>query len=421
MNYLDILIYACMVIVGAVAVVFAISWYYTIVRFWNGIGLVGIEKTFSYDLDDLAVSFFRAVEDKFGKSKFQGIKVGLVKRVPITYKLVKVDIDKDTQVVVGDVEVGGIKGFFRIGGEKGEPILYAYVKKIHMQEVRNLFESVSHNLEHSSIYKNKAFSLPGRNFINLSDISEDMVTYNESVLSELKAKVWAFLEQGDRCLEFGLKLQSKILFLGQFGSGKSLAALITAKKAVKNKWTFVYLEPTIQSASSMLDAVIKFSRIYQPVVVLIEDFDREQRSGNTFAVGRIMSAMDDITTKDDEILILMTSNYPDKIEPGIQRPGRIDECIDFGVFKQEDAKKLLVKLIPPDMLSPAIDWKKVLASCEGYMPSFVVRMGESAKLLAISESNGSEPVVTDAMLINAAEKLRKRHNTCSVALGFQKD
>ena len=77
-------------------------------------------------------------------------------------------------------------------------------------------------------------------------------------------------------------------------------------------------------------------------------------------------------------------------------------------------------MIPPNILAPQINWDRVLDSCDGYMPAFITRMGESAKLLAISSANGSVPVVTEDMLINAAEKLRKRHNTCTNALGFQK-
>ena len=67
MDYLSFLMYAIFVIVAFIILGFITRGYYSILNFWNSFGLVGIEKSFNYDLDDVAVAFFRAVKDKENK------------------------------------------------------------------------------------------------------------------------------------------------------------------------------------------------------------------------------------------------------------------------------------------------------------------------------------------------------------------
>lgn len=375
-----------------------------------------VVRIFEYcDTNDLAVAFTRVMEQEFGKDPFRRAWVAWYKRAPAaTFMTVKTGPNNEvTRAVRGTIGVKGVKGFFEVGGEEGQPVLSARVLKREQLKVEGLFVRVQEHLKTKSIYKGKVFT-SGRNFIDLSNVDLTNLVYNAKVHRELKAYVWTPLEKPERCLKAGIPPQRKILFAGPFGGGKTMAVLLTARIATQRGWTVIYLEPTIQQASGAIPFLMEFARKYQPTLVIIDDVDREQREGDQFAFGRILSAVDGTLTKDGQVMVLMTTNYPEKLASGIQRPGRIDRVIDFGLFTPSDGVKLLQAIIPDESIGPDIQWSQVENSCRDYMPAFVNEVATSAKLLAISETEDDQTImVTEEMLVTAANDLRKQHEACT--------
>ncbi|MEX2052902.1 MAG: ATP-binding protein, partial [Candidatus Paceibacterota bacterium] len=275
-------------------------------------------------------------------------------------------------------------------------------------------------LDTASIYRGNAVTAM-REFLDLSGISMDRLVYNSKVMRDLQANIWTLIEQPEQCLSANIKLHRRILFSGMFGSGKTLAALVTAKKAVACGWTFIYLEPTVDQASGAINFVLDFASKYQRAVVFIEDVDREQRHNDSFALGRIMTAIDGVISKNQEVIVIMTTNYADRLAAGIQRPGRIDKIINFDRFYAEDVEKLLRIVIPSEFLSSDIDWAEIVKSCAGYTPAFVNEVGVGAKLAAISEAGGVTPRVTQQMLTELASDLQVQYKACSAeSVGFKR-
>ena len=369
---------------------------------------VTIVRALEYDHRDVTVSFNNVAEKMFGKDPFLGIKDGWW-RDPLSLMQVRIGPDKEVKVATGHLEIRGMKAKFNQAGS----IIETFAPKEETDKVEKFLAEVEKDVKLNSIYKGKAVTSSG-GFMDLSGINRRQLIYNDRILSELNDNLWVMIEKSKDCRNAGFRLQRKVLFEGKFGTGKTLSLLLTAKKGIDNGFTFLYLEPTTAAVSEAIPGILNFARLYSPAIVGIEDFDREQRAGNHFSVGRLMAAIDGALSKNNDIIIVMTTNYKDKIVGGLKRPGRIDKSINFNTFEPNDIAKLLKLVIPDHFLDPNINWGKVGNAAAHFTPAFINKgIAEGSTLAAISRAkSGQMPVVTEEILLSVAEGLQEQHKAC---------
>jgi len=292
-------------------------------------------------------------------------------------------------------------------------MMAAEVPKDHRADAETLLQKVHDRIKNRSIYRGRAFNVL-QDFLDLSSVHEEALTYNADLFRELDGNVWTLMDQREACRKAGTKLQRKVVFAGPHGSGKSLTAMLTAKKAVESGWTFVMVGSEMSSVKAVIMA-LDLARKYQPSIVLIEEFDQSAHEGDFHAIGRLMSVIEGAMNRTGELIVIMTTNYPEKIHSSLQRPGRIDRIIYFDKFTVEDIGRLLQKVVPRDLLPGDIDWNAVGKACESYTPAFVREVGNSAMLMAISEGKRRKivPRVTQGLLVEAAAALKLQHDACT--------
>ncbi len=390
---------------------------------------IDITRSYPYDFYDFAVAFHKTAVELYGEASIQGIKqkrfLRKTKISRISVEFVKTSPHEKTKCIVGPASIVGLADVFLVGKPtlSGEflPSITAYSVPVgDSEKVEQFFDAIEKTLKTKSIYKGKAITAD-HNFVDFSENHRDGMVYSEAVMRDLEAYVWSIIAQSDLCAKSGIPLQRKILFTGPYGSGKTMAAIITAQLAVKHGWTVVYLSPTELESIQALKLMYEFTRLYVPAVVIIEDIDAEQRRTQTdFTYRRNLEVFDGFVSKKCRIVTIMTTNRPKEIGAAMQRPGRIDTTIDFSRFNQEDAVRLLRKHISDGIQSSDIDWETVGIACREYAPAFVLEVATSAKLLAIStKTEGQQPFVTHDMLIQAADDLRDRHKACQNDLGLK--
>lgn len=380
-----------------------------------------IVRSFRYDSYDLAVAFNNVAKEMFGQDPFVGTRERLwLPRYPVTFSKVKVGPDQEVKIALGQMEIRGVDGEFVLDGSN----IQALINRNETAKVETFLDKISARLKTASIYKGKAIT-SSRDFIDLGKVKPDLLVYNQKVWEELKDNLWVLLEKTDQCRHAGLCIRRKVLFQGKFGVGKTMAALVTAKLAVNNGFTVFYLEPTLPNVSGTVEFMLQVATKYPPALLVIEDFDREQRAGDFYGLGKLAAAIDGMTSKNSEIVIVFTTNFKDKIAAGLQRPGRIDKIIDFNIFTSQDISQLLKIVIPKDYISADINWEKVSNSVSHMTPAFIGEgIGIGATLAAINRAKkGDKPLVTEEILIQIAEGLQGQHKACEAAeqLGFSSD
>lgn len=377
-----------------------------------------IMRAFEYDPIDLAVAFNNVAKEMFGSDPFFGTKDRFwLSRNPVAFSMAKVGLNQEAKIALGEMKIGDVNGEFVLEGSG----IQACVDKRETVKVESFLGKIEAKLKTASIYKGKAVT-SSRGFMDLSKVNLDLLVYNDAVSGELADNLWVLIEKTDQCRQAGVRIRRKVLFQGRFGTGKTVAALITAKKAVENGFTVFYLEPTSPDVSGSIEFMLQVAKKYPPTLLIIEDFDREQRSGDFHAMGRMMAAVDGMTSKDSEIVVVFTTNFKDKIAGGFQRPGRIDKTISFNAFTPQDTERLLKVVVPPEYLGPSINWEKVSCAISHMTPAFIGEgIGVGATLAAISRANkGERPVVTEEILLRVSEGLQDQHKACEAAeqVGF---
>jgi SpoVK/Ycf46/Vps4 family AAA+-type ATPase len=379
---------------------------------------VFIGRGFEYDPTDLAVAFNKVAKEMFGQDPFYGTKDRWwLPRNPLAFSTVKTGLNQEEKIAVGQMRIRGVDGAVALDGSTVQVL----VVKSETAKIESFLDKIKANLKINSLYKGKAVT-SSRGFMDLSKVNLDQLVYNDRVFQDLKDNLWVLIEKTDQCRRAGIRIRRKLLFQGRFGTGKTMAALVTAKKAIENGFTVFYLEPTNPDVSGSIEFMLQVAKKYPPALLLIEDFDREQRSGDFHAMGKTMAAIDGMISKDPEIIVVFTTNFKDKIAGGFQRPGRIDKTISFNAFTPQDTERLLKVVVPPEYLGSDINWQKVSGATSHMTPAFIGEgVGIGATLAAISRAiNGEKPVVTEEILLQVSEGLQDQHKACEAAeqMGF---
>ncbi len=156
-----------------------------------------------------------------------------------------------------------------------------------------------------------------------------------------------------------------LLFVGPMGTGKTFIAKAFVKasglsavtlKNFRSKW--------VGSTEANLEKVLGMVKALGPIILIIDEGDRsfggqsEDTDGGTSSrvIARLKEFMSDPDNRGQVLFILMT-NRPDKLDIDIKRAGRIDRKIPFFYpDTPEDVEAVLKAIFARYKLGEAIDW-----------------------------------------------------------------
>jgi transitional endoplasmic reticulum ATPase len=146
--------------------------------------------------------------------------------------------------------------------------------------------------------------------------------------------------------------------------------------------------------------------MYAPAVVWIEDLDVIASAGISAVEGRkaiakVLDTLDNVQAKGAEVMAGFTSNFADKLDKSVVRPGRLDAVIPVGSL-DADGYKRLVEVLIGDNLAKDIDWAQVAASYEDMIPAFAAEAAQRAVRYAITRNAGKPTTINTAALVDAA-------------------
>lgn len=315
-----------------------------------------------------------------------------------------------TQVPWGRLEVPLFGGVLMTGAYKHREYgmlfeLTISAPRKYKAHVEGLFAAIDAELRTNSLYKGAAVNgAEEPEFIDLSHVDARRVIYSESVRTQLDANVWTLLEHTEKMRDLSLPLKRAVLFEGDFGTGKTLAAQITGQIATKNGWSFIYCRP----GEDDLRTVMATARLYQPSVVFFEDVDTIASNGDKDAVSQLLDTFDGITAKGTEIVCILTTNHPDRIVKGMVRPGRLDAVIHFGGLDTGAIEEMAYANLGTELIGQ-VDWEKVGEAMNvgdpqrAFLPAFAKEAIDRTMRYALSRSAGNPDVkLTTSDFVEAA-------------------
>lgn len=360
-----------------------------------------IHREFDCSPLDGLVAMWKAMSEKFGWVSGQTIPGGFFSPdKPPMMVSIAVGPNQVMEVGWGRFMVPTLEGYLETGFQF-EPvpkfIMGGQVKQKHKQLVHELGDLIEQKLKTDSIYRGRAIKLSYQwmrdekqfdpmehapKFLTLDAVEEnDLILPTDSRLA-LEQGLFTPIEYSEACAENQIPLKRTILLAGPFGVGKTLTAYVTAKKAVRNGFSFIYLDSVLD-----LELGLRFAIQYGPAVVFVEDIDRITSGERTMEIDDITNIMDGMEVKGRNLITVLTTNNAKNINPAILRPGRIDV---YAELHEPDAEAAItiVKKYGRGLLAGNIDYAPIGEALKGHIQSHIREVVERAKLAAIMRMHG---------------------------------
>ena len=356
---------------------------------------------------DGLVALFAVMKDKYG---YVGTQAKQTWWGEIPPKLLHVKVGPKpadfVQVPFGQFKLPNVEGVIETGydASKGIPMLTinGEVRSAEKKIVMELVLAVREHVAKNSIYKGRCVVLDKdeSNGVDYSQPLEyfdpftgkEVPIFNEETELLIRTAVLAPIEHSDICRKNKVPLKRGVLLEGPYGTGKSLTARQTARVASENGWTFI----SVTSAKTLKYA-LKFAKMYQPCVIFAEDIDRLTATRNEGA-NDLINEIDGVVGKNDEIITVLTTNFADKIDKAMLRPGRLDAVISLRA-PEAPAVQRLIRFYSGELLDETADLNPASDKLAGNIPATIREVVERAKLSMITR--GSNSISTDDLLVSA--------------------
>jgi len=275
------------------------------------------EEINAYPLDG-AYAFMQVLKNVYGWASAVPTPGFFGPTPPVTVNL-EVAYGEHVQVVWGDFEIPNITGRLKTGSTMTDDGRYIFclrgeVKKKDQEQIKLIADAVRKYVREGSVYKGKAIRLrtdddgsfnpkKAPTFMDLSKVDPTELVYSDDIMEQIETNLFTPIKHTEVCKKHQIPLKRNILLEGPYGTGKTMAANVTAKLAEENGWTFIYLD-RVQS----LDEAVIFARQYAPAVVFSEDIDRVMTGGRSIKVDDILNNVDGVDSKNTEVITVLTTN-----------------------------------------------------------------------------------------------------------------
>lgn len=368
------------------------------------------DRIFPYRPYDGAAAFDRAMNRVFGTSGIGTAIRTFFGDIKPEFVTIDIGFGETAQVPWNRVDFAPLQAAFYLldahTPDKGVCFrLNVEAPKKYRRHIEAFFQVVDEELRLRSIYKGKAITAaehPG--FLNARTIDRSRVIYSDSVIAQLDANIWSLIRYPDVMRRVGLPLKRQVLLYGPYGTGKTLAGLLTAQEAEANGWTYIQ----VRSGEDDLYTALKTAEMYAPAVVMFEDIDQIRDAHSTTAgVAKLLDVLDGVSNKGSEVMAVFTTNHPDRLHRGMMRPGRLDAVIELGGLDGAGIRRLIESHVPADLLAVADgEWDGVLEAFAGLLPAFAKEAVDRAKRYGIARTGGHPQTITAEDLRNAADGIR---------------
>jgi transitional endoplasmic reticulum ATPase len=364
--------------------------------------VVGVhaELNNSYPVDGW-VAFHKAIKEIYGWTDLRPTP-GFFGDTPPAMISVPISATETAEFPWGKITFPGLDGALGTGFGWNPPqfIINGQIKQKNVAQFHRIVEKTKQILKTDSLYRGKAVRIsykwarddreadrpPGASFnaitcapkfMELGNLADDTLIFSADVEKAIRIGLFTPIERAAQCRKYGVPLKRGVLLQGPYGCGKTLTALVTARKAAANGWTFIYLDSVLD-----LEEGLKFAAHYSPCVLFVEDIDKAlaQRQIEQDA---LLNLLDGIDTKNTELLTVFTTNFVDRLDPAFCRPGRLDDIIRVSPPDAAAAEKL-ARHYGRGLVAADADWTQIGLALDGKIPAVIREVVERAKMSAIA-------------------------------------
>ena len=354
---------------------------------------------------DAAVGFLKAMKETYGWSSPVPTP-GFWGNSPPQLVTVKTgpEVEDTIQVPIGSFMVPGIENSIMATiAPDGSFHVSSQCKKREKSVLMDLVALTKRIIERESIYRGKAISLSvddaGKlhrdvepTFLHTKHVIPNELVMSKSVEELIEDSIFTPIRYTKECQKAGIPLRRSILLEGPYGTGKTMTASVASKVCVDNGWTFI----TLDKVQGLKEALL-FARQYQPALVFAEDIDRIAEIRDDQA-NDLINIMDGILTKGAKVITVLTTNFVERIDKSMMRPGRLDAVINIAPPDAEAAIRL-VHLYARSLIKSDESLIQLGQELNGHIPATIREVVERAKLGMVRHNR--KLLTEDDLLVSA--------------------
>jgi hypothetical protein len=168
---------------------------------------------------------------------------------------------------------------------------------------------------------------------------------NEEIKESILKRIDYFVNSKERYNKFGKSYKYNMLFTGVPGAGKTSLSKALALK-YKRKLYSINLSKSLtdEDFTSLVLSVDPNS------ILLLEDIDsffidRQSTSDINISFSCLLNVLDGALSNINGLIIILTINHPDRVDPALLRPGRIDTIIKFDYPTKNEIRMAFFDLV----------------------------------------------------------------------------
>jgi transitional endoplasmic reticulum ATPase len=232
-------------------------------------------------------------------------------------------------------------------------------------------------------------------FLKFGHMNEAELILSRPVQDSILVNVWTHIRHTAKVKADGTPIKRTVVLSGIYGTGKSMGCAVTAKLAQEHGWTVIYLDDTARLADALENA-----KRWQPCLLIAEDIDRvaEER---TESANTIFNTLSGVLSASNDVMVMLTTNHPERIDQAMLRPGRIDALIEV-TPPDAEAVQRLIHLYGRGLIKHGEKLDTVGAMLAGQIPATIREVVERSKLARIAHGVA---LVDEASLIAAVHSM----------------
>ena len=216
----------------------------------------------------------------------------------------------------------------------------------------------------------------------------------EKLKQSIKLKIIEPLKKPELFKYFGKKIGGGILMYGPPGCGKSLIAEATAGEAelkyfnikasdIKSK----YVGETEKNIAKLFDE----ARKNQPCIIFFDEFESIGQERTTAQnpdksmVSQLLTEIDSMGTKDQQILLLAATNEPWNIDLALRRSGRFTETLFVPPPDKETREQIIKQYLKNKPIEEYMDYNLISSNTIIYSGADLIEICNKAIEKVISE------------------------------------
>jgi SpoVK/Ycf46/Vps4 family AAA+-type ATPase len=222
------------------------------------------------------------------------------------------------------------------------------------------------------------------------NVGDADIILDDRIRAILVRNVFDFFTYRECLHAAGVPRKRALLFYGPPGTGKTHTC-----RYLHSRLTGVTSILVAGESLTRLQDIGKFARQMHPTLIVIEDVDLvfTHRDHNPYGtiLGELMDQLDGFTA-DEEVFFVLTTNAIERVEQAIRdRPGRINQCLFFGLPGPELRRLYLLRYLQP-YDSAAVDVEHLVRQTEqasqAFLKEYVLRAVQVGVEAAGYQTNG---------------------------------